>query len=422
MASQGSRQQRPQQQLQQQQQQQLQQLQQHPQHQQHQQSRPPTPSQLYHALLRPAVLQILRAQGYYASTPATMDALTELAGHYLALIAARTAVHAAHNSNDIYSNPIGPGAGAGAGVGFFGGSGGGGGGGGLGVGGGLAPTVVDVRLALEDVGALLPERELVSQELAGREDTRGVDEFVRWAAGRRNQRIRRVAGLIALPGGGSAATAAAGEDGVVEERPTDYLDALKRKHNKTDQDSKWAGTVLGRGIDQAEVPIEGGGETSLAAWARKMHEASLRTPAPQPRDDVDVDAESERPPSSGLSSLADDQDPYGGSSSSSDCGGASSSSSSTARAESSPEPPQAETPRPHEPESQTASDGSPGTARAQGSPESQTASDSTRTARAQSSPEPQPEPQPAAPVRRVIRAGLRPRPTPRSQKGASRRG
>ncbi|KAI1491922.1 hypothetical protein F5X96DRAFT_692790 [Biscogniauxia mediterranea] len=256
-------------------------------HAQQQPSRPLTPSEIHHALLRPAILQILRAQGYYSSTPGTVDAVTELAGSYLGAIARRAAQHAAlHPNPDAAAPPA-------------------------------APTLTDVRLALEECGALWPERELVSQELRGEEDTRGVDDFIRWATGRKNLRIRKVAGVAAPPpaGGGAsgatttaaavsaaaAAAAEAEEEGIVEERPTDYLDALKRKHNKTDQDSKYAGTILGKSTDHGEVLIEGGGETSLAAWAQKMHDAAVRPPRPSPEADPD----SPRPPSSGLSSLTD---------------------------------------------------------------------------------------------------------------------
>ncbi|KAI1202053.1 hypothetical protein F5X97DRAFT_251777 [Nemania serpens] len=250
-----------------------------------------TPSEIHLALLRPAILQILRAQGYYASTPSTIDCLTEIAGQYLYTIAKRTAEHATAN------NCLGPPG---------------------------TPDVVDVRLALEECGALPPSahpppakrRRLSRADPADSngtlhhhecgddeaEDASGVDEFIRWATGRKNQRIRKIAGVVA-PAGAMAA-GAEGEDGTVEERPSDYLDALKRKHNKTDQESKYAGTILGRSIDHGEVIIEGGSDTSLAAWAARMREASLRPPDPEPAADDDNDS---RPPSSGLSSLADEE-------------------------------------------------------------------------------------------------------------------
>ncbi|KAI0460155.1 hypothetical protein F5B21DRAFT_498757 [Xylaria acuta] len=248
-----------------------------------------TPSEIHLALLRPAILQILRAQGYYASTPSTIDCLTEIAGQYLYTIAKRTAEHATMNN---YVGPPG------------------------------TPDVVDVRLALEECGALclgaspapsakrrrLSHSDVVDNDktLQGDddevEDTSGVDEFIRWATGRKNQRIRKIAGVVAPPG--VIVAGVEGEDGAVEERPSDYLDALKRKHNKTDQDSKYAGTILGRSIDHGEVLIEGGPDTSLAAWAARMREASLRPPDPQPTAEDDNDS---RPPSSGLSSLADEE-------------------------------------------------------------------------------------------------------------------
>jgi len=135
--------------------------------------------------------------------------------------------------------------------------------------------------------------------------------------GRKNQRIRKVAGVVAAPS--AIAADVEGEEGAIEEaRPTDYLDggillppslfvpsdisisipilntvlllsvhgiltvslsflySTSRKHNKTDQDSEYAGTILGRPIDHGEVPIEGGPDTSLAAWAARMREATTK--------------------------------------------------------------------------------------------------------------------------------------------------
>ncbi|KAI0193156.1 hypothetical protein F4808DRAFT_453309 [Astrocystis sublimbata] len=265
-----------------------------------------TPSEIHLALLRPSILQILRAQGYYASTPSTIDTLTEIAGQYLYTISKRTAEHATLNN---YLGPPG------------------------------TADVVDVRLALEECGALSTsagqpqpppakrrrlspadgrdndeplressdehedDDEVNSEDRDEDENTAGVDEFIHWAMGRKNQRIRKIAGVVVPPG--AIATGVEGEDGAVEERPSDYLDALKRKHNKTDQESKYAGTILGRSIDHGEVLIEGGSDTSLAAWAARMREASLRPPDDRPAaDDYDSDS---RPPSSGLSSLADEE-------------------------------------------------------------------------------------------------------------------
>ncbi|KAI1813251.1 hypothetical protein GGS20DRAFT_554144 [Poronia punctata] len=233
--------------------------------------RPYTASEIHLALLRPAILQILRAQGYYSSTHSTIDTLTEIAAQYMYSIAKRTAEHATMNN---YLGPPG------------------------------TPDVVDVRMALEECGALNPgSAPPPPPSLDEYEDTRGVDEFIRWATGRKNMRIRKIAGVVAPP---TIAADVEGEDGIVEEsRPTDYLDALKRKHNKTDQESKYVGTILGRSIDHGEIQIEGGPDTSIAAWMERMRKATLRPPDPEPAEDVDR-ADS-RPPSSGLSSLADDE-------------------------------------------------------------------------------------------------------------------
>ncbi|KAI2633775.1 hypothetical protein GGS26DRAFT_554685 [Hypomontagnella submonticulosa] len=221
---------------------------------------PPSADEIHHALLRPAILQILRAQGYYSSTPATVDAVTELAANYCTAISRSTAQHAALN-NEVGSPSV--------------------------------PDIVDVRLAFEELGVLWPERDFTSQELKGEEDMRGVNEFIRWAKGKKNQRIRKVAALD-KPAAGDVV------EGVEEQRDTNYLSALKRKHNKTDQDSKYAGTILGKGLVEAENSTEDDDETNIHAWARKMHESALRPPEPEA-----VDIES-RPPSSGLSSLADE--------------------------------------------------------------------------------------------------------------------
>ncbi|KAF3346211.1 Sterol esterase 2 [Verticillium dahliae VDG2] len=53
---------------------------------------PPTP--LFHALLRPCILQILRATGYHATRPAVLDTLTELAARYLLTLCRHTAARA----------------------------------------------------------------------------------------------------------------------------------------------------------------------------------------------------------------------------------------------------------------------------------------------------------------------------------------
>lgn len=63
----------------------------------------------------------------------------------------------------------------------------------------------------------MPERDFTAQQVSGKEDTRGVDEFISWAVGKKNQRIRKVAALDKQ---------IAGEvdvNGLEEQRETDYL-------------------------------------------------------------------------------------------------------------------------------------------------------------------------------------------------------
>lgn len=50
-------------------------------------------------------------------------------------------------------------------------------------------STVDIRMALQDLGALLPEALPVQQEWLGEEDLRGVEEFVKWFSGQRMKEI-----------------------------------------------------------------------------------------------------------------------------------------------------------------------------------------------------------------------------------------
>ena len=205
------------------------------------------PQAVFHALMRPSIIQILRATGFHSAKPAVVDSLTDLAARYLEVLCEETSRHASANTGDFdYSGTV-------------------------------APTVVDLRLALQDVGAFLPERDYEEQNFTGKEDTRGIDEFIAWATGPRNENIRR----IALDGG--------------EEGATDYLTALKRRHSKTADDSKYAGTLLGSAHGHGLVVVEGGGEIdSIQTWMEKRRSTPNKSQSPG--------AES-RPGSSGLSSV-----------------------------------------------------------------------------------------------------------------------
>lgn len=117
-----------------------------------------TPPAFFHALLRPAILQILRATGYHATRPAVLDALTDLAARYMLLLCQHTAHHAAsnHAASSAQADDF---------------------------------TVTDVRLALQDVGALGAERTVTEETWRGDEDVRGVEEFIAWFAGQRMKEL-----------------------------------------------------------------------------------------------------------------------------------------------------------------------------------------------------------------------------------------
>ena len=117
------------------------------------------PPSVFHALLRPAVLQILRTTGYHGAKAAVLDAMTDLAARYLSNLCQATAMYAAHNNSEDS----------------------------------VTPTIVDVRLALEQAGALLPERVEAEQEYLDAEDLRGVEEFIEWFKGHDNAEIKRIA-------------------------------------------------------------------------------------------------------------------------------------------------------------------------------------------------------------------------------------
>lgn len=123
----------------------------------------PSTQAIFHALLRPAIIQILRATGFHSAKPTVIDSLTDLAGRYLEILCQETARHAADNALEPSFD------------------------------GTTEPSIVDVRLALEEVGAFLPERDWEEQDFMEKEDTRGVDEFIAWATGPKTEQIKRVA-------------------------------------------------------------------------------------------------------------------------------------------------------------------------------------------------------------------------------------
>ncbi|KAM5451178.1 hypothetical protein MaudCBS49596_003883 [Microsporum audouinii] len=180
---------------------------------------------LHISLLRPPVIQILRAAGFHSTRPAVVDTLTDMASRYLLLLASSTAQHAA-NSHAVC--PI--------------------------------PTLDDTLMALQDVGALRPQISRLEEDRCGEEDMRALEAFLSWFTGPVNTEIRRVCGFIA------------GEGEVVDEdslEKEDYLSALKKKHSKTGEESRFQGTVLGKDAEERPITIEGGIE-SIKAWRMQI--------------------------------------------------------------------------------------------------------------------------------------------------------
>ena len=214
--------------------------------------------QLHTSLLRTPVAQILRATGFHSTKPSVLDTLVDLTERYLLLLATTTAAHA-------YSNHNSP-----------------------------APTITDIRMALTDCGILTPTQCSAEEEWKERtrrpyesyadlpyghvrrerelqrrddEDTRDVREFVDWVGGDRNKEIRRVAGLVPETGTGGGAE--------MQTVPEDYLSVLKKKHARTGQEERWAGTVLGRQGEDRDLRIEGGPVENLRDWATRLVESEL---------------------------------------------------------------------------------------------------------------------------------------------------
>ena len=270
------------------------------------------PQTLYRQLLRPPILHILRAIGFTRTRPAVLETLIDLTSRYLTLLAYHTAQHAylrqplseqlPQAPQDSADSPQPP----------------------------PAINIIDIRMALQEVGALQPQVSELEEQFRGnsngkgQEDMRGIHNFLSWCRGDLNAEIRRVAGMIAdpdgLPAAAVAAAVAVGPDnnhptttaasagakarvasniaGMTDQpngqqrrpilftnktvdpstasamamataaavvnggtdrhlppevqssstsnMPEDYLTALKKKHSKTGEESRWQGTLLGK--------------------------------------------------------------------------------------------------------------------------------------------------------------------------------
>ncbi|KAF2400328.1 hypothetical protein EJ06DRAFT_477430 [Trichodelitschia bisporula] len=215
------------------------------------------------ALLRPAILQILRAAGFHAARPSVIDAVTEMAAKYMMALGERTARYA-----DLTANIN-------------------------------TPDVRDARLALTDVGQMIPfttateeifkemtrvpldeiretgERRVREQRRRDDEDTADVRAFAGWFDGPTFKEIGRIARVE-------------GE----EERKEDYVTVLKKKHSKTGEDTRFQGTILGPAAEPRPIHIEGGPET-IEDWHWRVRQRYSEHPVKslngkRKRDEEDV--------------------------------------------------------------------------------------------------------------------------------------
>ncbi|KAJ5091133.1 hypothetical protein NUU61_006003 [Penicillium alfredii] len=178
-------------------------------------------SNLHGALLRPPIIQILRAHGFHSTRPSVLESLSDLTARYLMILASSTAAHAANSHAEDPS-----------------------------------PVLEDVYQALQDAGAIRPQLREWEEEWAGEEDLRGLESVLGWITGPAHREIRRIAGFV--PSEGDMVD----PDAIEKE---DYLTALKKKHSKTGEESRYAGTVLGKNAEEHPIVIEGGAP-SIREW------------------------------------------------------------------------------------------------------------------------------------------------------------
>lgn len=180
---------------------------------------------LHGALLRPPIIQILRAAGFHSTRPSVLDTVADLTARYMMILASATASHTAN------AHPEDP-----------------------------VPVLEDIYQALQDAGALRPQLRGWEEDWEGVEDVRGLEGFLSWFSGPANREIRRIAGFIPSEGD------MIGPEALEKE---DFLTTLKKKHSKTGEESRYAGTVIGKSAEEHPVVIEGG-VPSLREWGRQV--------------------------------------------------------------------------------------------------------------------------------------------------------
>lgn len=131
-----------------------------------------------------------------------------------------------------------------------------------------APELEDIYQSLQDAGAIRPQLREWEEEWAGEEDLRGLNGLLGWITGPAHREIRRIAGFV--PSEGDMVD----PDAIEKE---DYLTALKKKHSKTGEESRYAGTVLGKGAEEHPVVIEGGAP-SIREWSAQTRSRAPTSP------------------------------------------------------------------------------------------------------------------------------------------------
>ncbi|KAJ5273628.1 hypothetical protein N7478_008753 [Penicillium angulare] len=189
---------------------------------------------LHIALLRPPIIQILRAQGFHSTKPSVLESLSDITSRYIMILANATAAHAAN------AHPEDP-----------------------------SPVLEDVYQALQDAGAIRPQLREWEEEWQSEEDMRGLESLIDWITGPAHREIRRIAGFV--PSEGDMVD----PDAIEKE---DYLTALKKKHSKTGEESRYAGTVLGKGAEEHPIVIEGG-VPSIQEWGQQVRSRAPASPA-----------------------------------------------------------------------------------------------------------------------------------------------
>ena len=194
---------------------------------------------LHISLLRPPIIQILRAAGFHSARSAVIDTLTDIASRYLLLLATSAVDHATNSHPD---NP--------------------------------SPNMDDLVLALQDAGAIRPQMSGMEEEGRGEEDMRGLETFLAWFSGPSNREIRRVAGFLPSEGDVGDADSLEREDYLTGlyfaiSLIVSLMVALKKKHSKTGEESRYQGTVLGKTAEEHPIVIEGGVQ-SIKDWGMQI--------------------------------------------------------------------------------------------------------------------------------------------------------